>query len=78
MTPAQIAKRLRDIVGSAQGDDLERATNAFQNLTQEQLGEQHGQSGHTRREIWDGYKNRRADDIAVYEFLDELLTRRGL
>jgi hypothetical protein len=48
-----------NIVKAAMGgveDNLYRATSAFKNMTNNDLDEQHGQSGQTRRQIVDGYK----------------------
>lgn len=39
------------------GDDYERASAAFRNCTPTQMAEQYGQSGRTRQEILDGYRN---------------------
>ena len=38
------------------GDDLERATMAFQGMTPEQMREQHGASGMTRADVLLGYQ----------------------
>jgi hypothetical protein len=41
---------------AAKGDDLLRARHAFKGFTPEQMEEQHGQSGKTRREILNEYQ----------------------
>jgi hypothetical protein len=60
-------------VGRTDGDDLERAENAFRNLSEQQLDQQYGQSGTTCRQILDGYRTQRAFHKAVYAALEELL-----
>jgi hypothetical protein len=50
------------------GDDHLRARHAFGRLSEEQLDEQHGQSGKTRRQIWGDYENHaNAVDAAIGE-----------
>lgn len=74
MTPREkLAKRLLSIVASAQGDDLERAENAFRGMTDGQLDGQYGQSGQTRRQILDDYRQRRAEDKELLDFTKSLL-----
>jgi hypothetical protein len=72
------AQRLRNLVLSAMGDDLARASMAFDGLSDAALDEQYGQSGRTRREIWAYYKQRRAEDEELRAFVDTLLARAGL
>ncbi len=67
------ASKLRGLVRSSRCDNLERANMAFGRLTEEQLDEQHGQSGETRRAIWDGCKQEREDWQAASDLLDRLL-----
>ncbi len=56
MTPEQ---KLIRIVENARGDDLERARMAFGRMSAADLGKQHGESGHTRREILQEYERER-------------------
>lgn len=72
------ATYLRKCVGSAAGDDLERAVTAFRHLSQEQLDGPYGQSGVSCREILDGYRKSRVTHQAAYAALDELLRGQGL
>lgn len=39
------------------GDDYERALAAWRNLTPTQMGQEYGESGQTRQEILDTYRN---------------------
>lgn len=71
--PAELAKRLLSIVASAQGDDLERAEAAFRNCSNAELDGQYGQSGRTRRQILDEYRQRRAEDKELLAFTKALL-----
>ncbi len=47
---------IRNALGRARGDDLERAECAFRGMTAEELDEQYGQSGRTRQQILDEYR----------------------
>lgn len=60
-------------VGRTDGDDLERAENAFRNLSAQQFDQQYGQSGKTCRQILEGYRTQRAFHKAAYVALQELL-----
>lgn len=44
------------------GDDLERATAAFRGMSADQMELPHGYSGHSRREVLEGYR-RHAKDV---------------
>lgn len=67
-----MTKTTMDIVlralANAQGDDLERANAAFNGLSEQQMQKQYGQSGQTRQQILDGYRDDRAAvDAAIAE-----------
>lgn len=57
----------------AKGDDLERANAAFGRLTPEELKQQHGNSGQTRENIWNIYKEHRTEWENANAYLGELL-----
>lgn len=63
---------IKRAMSSYRGDDLERANIAFGRLSEKELGEQHGQSGKTRREIWQSYKDERAAHDAAMAWLNRL------
>lgn len=54
------SEKRKEIVLAALGmwrsDDFERAKQAFGSLTTKEMQQQHGQSGKTRQEIFDAYK----------------------
>ena len=52
------------------GDDLERAELTFRNLTPAQLQEEYGQSGMTRQAILDQYRDHRARNLEVIQWLE--------
>ncbi len=51
------------------GDDTIRAKNAFSRLSDEQMGEQHGQSGKTRAQILAEYEAHDAKVDAAIEWV---------
>jgi len=55
----QIRKTIIAALYQAMGDDLERAQNAFRNMTREQMQETYGFSEKTRQQIVDGYQAHR-------------------
>ncbi len=55
---------------NAKGDDLERANIAFGDFTEKELDEPHGQSGRTRREVWQDYKDDRAKWYKAFHWLE--------
>lgn len=59
-------EKLIKIVEGARGDDLERAERAFGRFSQEQMKEEHGESGRTRAEILDAYKKERNEWNQAY------------
>ncbi len=73
LTPktSQIIRRAMDC---ARGDDLERANRAFGKATPEQLDKPYGDSGKTAREIWNAYKEDRANHDAAMKELQPLLS----
>lgn len=58
---------------NAKGDDLERANRAFGRMTEDELDQLHGESGKTRRAIWDELKTARAHWEAANRYLEDLL-----
>ena len=50
-----IVKVLKDV----QGDDLERAERCFAGFSPQQMQEQHGASGQTRKQVLDSYRKQR-------------------
>jgi hypothetical protein len=52
------------------GDDLYRAECAFAGMTQKQMQEQHGQSGRTRQQIIDGYRQHDRKVREAIQWLD--------
>ena len=72
------AKTLRRAMQITRGDNLERANHQFKNWSDEQLDAPYGESGMTGREIWQEYKDARADWEAANALLEEMLKARGL
>lgn len=61
-------KFIKSCIEQKRGDDLNRAKTAFANCTPEQMNEKYGESGQTRQQIIDGYKEREAKcDNAITE-----------
>ena len=58
---------LMRIVERARGDDLERAEHAFAGLSQDQLNEEWGQSGRTKGELLERYRQQRREWQAAYD-----------
>lgn len=58
-------------LGNMRGDDLCRARNAFKGCTPEQMGEQYGQSGKTRREILAEYEEHEERVNAAIQWVKE-------
>jgi hypothetical protein len=65
-------EKLLRILESAKGDDLERVELAFQFYSEKEMNQEHGQSGSTRKEILDRYKQERAEWKAAYDLLQKL------
>lgn len=76
MTNSDKAAIIRRAMQNAKGDNLERTNYAFGNLPDAELDKQHGQSGQTRRGIWQGYKDDRAKWEEANAYLNELLEGR--
>lgn len=72
------AQKLRQIVAGAKGDDLERAQKAFGGMCDEALEVEHGQSGQTRRQIWEGYQQERGLWNDANALLNEMLAKESL
>lgn len=53
------------------GDDHIRAQMAFQNLTNEQMNQEYGQSGQTCKQILDGYLERKRKIEAMIKEFEE-------
>lgn len=68
---------LLSIVRNAFGDDLERATAAFGGCTPEQLNSQYGQSGRTRGQILEEYKEHRKRMQDLLEYTRNLVAMEG-
>jgi len=67
-----MTKATKDLVlqglSRLRGDDYERASHAFRAFTPTQMQEQHGQSGKTRQQILDDYRNyAKAVEAAIAE-----------
>jgi hypothetical protein len=67
------AQKLRLIVRSAKGDDLERANSQFSSWSDAALDQPYGQSGKTAREVWQECRDERNDWHAAYGLLESLL-----
>lgn len=59
-------QKLLSIVEKARGDDLERAERAFQGMSDLQLDQQHGESGQSRRQMLESYRQERAEWKAAH------------
>lgn len=57
----------------ANGDDLERANRAFSGMSDAELDKEHGESGRTRRQIWNEYKRHRAQNTLAREEFQALI-----
>ena len=57
---------------SLRGDDLERARAAFRHCTEEEMGQEYGQSGQTRRQILQGYLDHNSEIDQAEEELARL------
>ena len=66
----QAIKDLRHYIAKAKGDDLERAELFFKGAD---LDRQHGDSGKTRRQVLQEYRNERARWQAANDLLEKLL-----
>jgi len=77
-TNTMSAKVLRSAMRTARGDELERANRQFQNRSDAQLDAPYGQSGQTGREVWQGYKDRRAEWKVANALLEEMLQAKDL
>ena len=55
------------------GDDLQRAKAAFRNFSAEEMKEEHGQSGRTRREILDEHWNHDKDCNAAISLVENCI-----
>ncbi len=60
-------------LGRARGDDLERAECAFRGMTAVAMDEQYGQSGRTRQQILDEYRESAACYTLAVTFFDRLV-----
>lgn len=68
--------RIRNTIISAlrqaMGDDLERAQNAFRNMTREQMQEPYGFAGKTRQQIVDEYQARRNTINQAIKYVEDI------
>lgn len=67
-----VLERVRKIVHSAGGDNLERAEMAFRGYTDAQIDQEYGQSGTTCRKILDDYREDRRLWIEACQYVDAL------
>lgn len=67
---ATIRKTLLDALDVYQSDSLERAEFAFRGFTPAQMAQQYGQSGQTRQEVLDGYRQHRAIVTTAREWVE--------
>ncbi len=59
-------QKLLSIVERSRGDDLERAEHAFRGMSDLQLDQQHGESGQSRRQLLESYRQERAEWKAAH------------
>lgn len=78
MTNAEKAAIIRRAMKNAKSGDFERSEKLFANLTDDELNENFGFSGQTKRQIRDTYRTDRARWEAANALLTELLDARGL
>ena len=64
---------IKKAMANARGDDLERAEAAFHGMTGPELDQMYGQSGRTRREILEGYRQRRMEWQQANQYLKSLI-----
>ena len=67
-TPKEVIK---SALRQHEGDDLERAKNAFRHCTQAQMQEEYGQSGKTRAQIVAEYEAHRAEVTTALSWLEK-------
>lgn len=69
-------KQYKDLILDAldqyKGDDLARAELAFKGMSEEEMNLPHGQSGRTRKEILDEYKEHNAKVNAAIKWVVQL------
>lgn len=65
MLTTQQLYKIQKLIKDSQGDDLERAHAAFRGLSSPQMEMLYGQSGKTRQQILDGYREQRKEDIEL-------------
>lgn len=71
MTPEQ-KDRIITILINNRDDSLERAEHFWSKLTDVELDEQHGESGRTRREWLDGWREARKEHNELIQALEGL------
>jgi len=67
--------KILDVLKSKLGvssDDLYRATGAFSRYTQDQMKEEHGQSGRSREQILNAYKDSVSDCESMIKWVKEV------
>lgn len=67
-----LAAFVRGCVALARGDDYERAKLAFDRMTPEQMQEQYGQSGKTRQQVLDRYRQYTEQCDAAIKAFEEI------
>ena len=65
----QIALRALEVY---RGDDFCRAEHAFRGLSDKEMDKEYGQSGKTRKQILDGYREKNAEIQRSIDFLKGL------
>lgn len=73
LTDEQCAEYVQRAMSSYKGDDFERANRAFAGFSEKELDQPHGQSGFTRREVWQAYKDNRDQHNQVEAWLKKVL-----
>ncbi len=69
-------EKLKAIVESARGDDLERAERNWAGLSEHTLRREHGGSGESLRQHLESFRQERREWQAAKDLLDSLLTTK--
>lgn len=69
MDKAEIKEYILGSLRRSRGDNLERANHAWSGVPEDKLDDQWGQSCSTIRQLWDGYKEERADNDEAINFV---------
>lgn len=68
----EVKETVRRALLNNRGDDLNRARAAFRGLDSDQLDQQHGESGKTRREILSAYERHEAEVDRALEWIEQV------